>query len=355
MYRSARTLLVVACAAAASPAAAQGGGTVREMTFRSEALAGNRLGDPVEQRFAVYLPPSYEGGTRRYPVLFLLHGIADSYEVWTRTWQIPALLDRLVAERRIEEMIVVFPNAGNRLLGSYYANSPVTGRWEDVIAVELVGLVDRTFRTLPSAASRGVAGHSMGGFGAIRLGMRRPDVFGAVYAISPCCLDAVEDIGYGNQDAWRGVREIDAYDDVGPLLQQGRFYPVAALGLLSALFPDSTAPLNVRIPFRVEGNELLPDEPAYTAFRDSFPIRQVARYRDNLRRLRALRMDYGFRDQFAHIPPATAAFSRALAEHHVPHVVDAYAADHRQQVVERLGTIIFPFFSATLAREATTQ
>lgn len=323
---------------------------VRILKIESAALQGNLAGDPAVQSFAVYVPPGYDASSARYPVVYLLHGIADSYETWTGAWKIPEMLDRMIAAKAIAPMIVVMPNAGNRFLGSYYVNSPVTGRWADMIANEMVATVDAQFRTIAKAESRGVVGHSMGGYGAIRFGMERPDVFRAVYAISPCCLDAVEDIGWGNQAMWRTFLTFKSYADAEAALQKGDFYPMAALGLLSAHIPNASAPLRVDVPVRAARGELLPSEPAYTRLRDQLPLRNVARYRDNLRSLRALYIDYGFSDQFAHIPIATPAFSRELIAQGVPHVLDAYDGDHRQRVVERMEKIMFPMFSAVLER-----
>jgi S-formylglutathione hydrolase len=331
-----------------APVWAQSTGTIERVSIHSAALAGNLVGDSADQMFAVYLPPSYETSTKRYPVVFLLHGIGDTDDVWISHFKLAAVLDDLITSHAIKEMIVVMPNARNRFMGSYYANSPVTGRWEDFIAEEMVARVDHDFRTLATAESRGVAGLSMGGFGAIRLGMHRPDVFSVVYAMSSCCLDAIEDIGYGNSAAWNGVLQFRTYKDVDTAVKRGDFYPVAALGLLSALDPDVAAPLHVKVPLQQVGNELRPIEPDYTGFRDQFPLQQVSRFCDNLRKLRALAMDYGFNDEFAHIPPSTAAFSKALSDAHVPHLLDAYAGDHRQQVQERLATKVFPFLSSNL-------
>lgn len=331
-----------------TPAWAQQAGTIKQVSIHSEALAGNLVGDPADQTFAVYLPPSYEASTKRYPVVFLLHGLGGSSDDWIHHSNVPAMLDKLIASHAIKEMIVVMPNAGNRFLGSYYANSPVTGRWEDFIAEEIVARVDHDFRTLRTAKSRAVAGHSMGGFGAIRLAMHRPDVFSVVYAMSPCCLDAVEDIGYGDSASWRALLRFKNYGDVDAAIKRRDFLPVAALGLLSAIDPDPAAPLHVKIPVQQAGDELLPSEPAYTDFRDQFPLQQVMKYRENLRKLRALAIDYGFNDEFAHIPPSTAAFSKALSDAHVPHLLDVYSGDHRQLVEERLATIVFPFLSRNL-------
>lgn len=330
------------------PAWGQPAGTIKQVSIHSAALAGNLVGDSVDQTFAVYLPPSYETSTKRYPVVFLLHGIGDTNDVWVHHFNVPAMLDKLIASHAIEEMIVVMPNARNRFMGSFYANSPVTGRWEDFIAEEIVARVDRDFRTLATAKSRAVAGLSMGGFGAIRMAMHRPDVFSVVYAMSPCCLDAVEDIGYGNSASWNGVLRFQTYEDVDAAIKNGEFYPVAALGLLSAIDPDLAAPLHVNIPLQQVGHELLPSEPAYTEFRNQFPLQQVSRFRENLCKLRALAIDYGFNDEFAHIPPSTAAFSKALSDAHVPHLLDTYMGDHRQQVQERLVTKVFPFLSKNL-------
>lgn len=323
---------------------------VRVLSIDSRSLAGNRFGDPTTQTFAVYVPPGYETSNARYPVVYLLHGIGDSFEVWTRAWKIPEMLDRLIAEKKIAPMIVVMPNSRNRFLGTYYEDSPVSGGWGDLVAVEIVSMVDREFRTIAKRESRGVTGHSMGGYGAIRFGMERPDLFSAVYAMSPCCLDTVEDISFGNAQAWRTFLGFKTYEDADATLQKGDFYPAAILALLAAITPDANAPLGVQVPVRMTRHELTPIEPAFTNFRNQLPVRQVAQFRDNLRKLRALHIDYGFGDQFAHIPVATAALSRELLEHGVPHVLAAYEGDHRQQVVERMEKIVFPMFSEMLAR-----
>lgn len=338
-------LAIVALFVCSSAVAA---GTVEVVSIHSNALAGNLTGDPAEQSFRIYLPASYRVSNRRYAVVFLLHGIGDTSEVWLNYFHVPELLDQLIARGTIAEMIVVMPNAKNRFWGSFYANSPVTGNWEDFIAQELVVRVDHDFRTIGTPASRAVVGHSMGGFGAIRLAMHRPDVFPVVYAMSPCCLDAIEDTGYANADAWRQFFALKSYDDADRALREGAWLGAVSLGLLSAIDPDLTAPLHVKIPVVQNGNDILPKEPAWSEYRDKFPLQQIAKYRDNLRRLRALAIDYGLQDQFAHIPPATSAFSKALNDAHVPHVLETYDGDHRQMITERLGTTVLPFISRKL-------
>ncbi|HUP45486.1 MAG TPA: alpha/beta fold hydrolase [Thermoanaerobaculia bacterium] len=323
---------------------------VRLLEIQSKALAANRTGDPAAQTLAVYLPPGYESSTSRYPVIYLLHGIGDTFETWTKHWKVPALLDRMIAKGTIAPLIVVMPNGRNRFGGGFYVNSPVAGGWQDYIAVEIVALVDGSFRTLAAPESRAVVGHSMGGFGAIRFGMDRSDVFGVVFAMSPCCLDAVEDIGAGNPGAWNTALQLKTFEDVDARMEERDFYAVALIGMMTSLFPDADGPLGTRMPFRRARGELVAVEPVYTEWRESFPIRDIEQRRDHLLRLRGLGIEYGFADQFSHIPAASAAFSRELTEHRIPHLLEAYGGDHREKVPERLERVVLPWVVARLAR-----
>lgn len=338
--RLALAFLLIAAAATAR---------IERLTIHTPSLEGNPAGEPADQNVIVYLPPSYDAAPqRRYPVVVLLHGIGDSPDTWLRAHHIPELLDRLAAEKKVPELIAVMPNGLTKYLGSFYVNSTVNGRWEDYIAGDVIAYVDSHYRTIAKPESRGITGHSMGGLGTITMAMHRPDVFRAGYAISPCCLDAVEDIGYGNS-AWRRALEFNSPADADKALAAGDFYPAAIVALGRALLPNPKSPLLFDFPFRAAGPELMPAEPAYTKFREAFPIRQVGRYAANLRQMKGLVMDYGLSDQFPHIPPATAAFSQALLDARVPHTLDVYEGDHRQAVNERLESKVFPFFAATLS------
>ena len=187
----------------------------------------------------------------------------------------------------------------------------------------------------------------MGGFGAIHFGMTAPDVFSVVYAISPCCLDATEDIGWGNLAAWKTALALENDAAVGAALQRGDFYPVAIVGFLSATAPNPAARLRVDFPIRVVRGELMPEEPAYTRWRDGFPLQHVDASRANLRRLRAFWIDVGLSDQFAHIPPSVEAFSQALSRNRIPHVLDIYEGEHHD-IGDRLATIILPLSFMTV-------
>ena len=332
-------VIAIAVALIANAATAR----VERLTIHSPSLAGNPAGESADQQVIVYLPPSYDSTPqRRYPVIVLLHGIADSPEIWLSAHHVPELLDA-----KGPEAIVVMPNGATKFLGSFYVNSAVNGRWEDYIADDVVRYVDAHYRTLARPESRGVAGHSLGGFGALVMAMHRPDVFRSAYALSPCCLDAVEDIGYGNA-AWMRARAFTGDADAEKSLAANDFYPVAIVALGRALAPNPQAPLLFDFPVRKAGPELMPSDPAYTKWREAFPVRQVPRYAANLRQMKGLVIEYGLDDQFAHIPIATPAFAQALTDARVPHTLDVYLGDHRQRVNERLASKVFPFFATTL-------
>ena len=176
----------------AGPAAGATTGSVEHITVHGKALEGNLEGDSPDREVTVYLPPSYAGDqTRRYPVVYLLHGYGGRDNTFSgRLAKLPESADRLAAAQGFSELIVVTPDAFTLHKGSMYSNSVTTGDWESFVADDLVAYVDGHYRTIAKRMSRGLAGHSMGGYGAVRIGMKRPDVFSSLYIMSACCLAA---------------------------------------------------------------------------------------------------------------------------------------------------------------------
>ena len=167
-------------------------GTLRTDTLRSQALGARKA-------FIVYLPPSYASdAVRRYPVAYYLHGLYGGEGDWTRQGRLAEAMDSLVAAGT-PEMIVVMPDADdswyttwNRLttLADCRRAPPPTREaletycvpwqhYDDYVARDLVARVDSAYRTSGTRARRGVAGLSMGGYGAVTLAARYPDVFAA--------------------------------------------------------------------------------------------------------------------------------------------------------------------------------
>jgi enterochelin esterase-like enzyme len=170
-------------------------GKYERITVHGASLVGNLEGDSPDRMVSVYLPPGYAKNSKsRYPVLYLLHGFTDSDSNWfglhgPHFVNVQRAVDRAFAAGAME-MIIVMPDAYTRYLGSMYSSSATTGLG-GVLTKDLVSYIDGHYRTLAQRASRGLAGHSMGGYGTIRLGMKYPQVFSSLYAMNPCCLGAL--------------------------------------------------------------------------------------------------------------------------------------------------------------------
>jgi S-formylglutathione hydrolase FrmB len=352
--RCAVVLLVLAATTGAAQQAVPAGGTLVEHRVASAALANNLLSDPAEARVAVYLPPSYAASpTRRYPAFYLLHGYLADIEMFTRGFRsksLPRTMDELIARGVMREMIVVVPSARTGYFGSFYTNSPVYGRWEDFISQELVAWVDANYRTLASSDGRGIAGHSMGGYGAIMLAMRHPDVFGALYAMSPCCVTFDADFGRDNQ-AWRKSLQYKTRDQLNPKPASfADFYATAFVAAAAAFSPNpSQGPLYVDLPFREQSGALVTNEDIYEKWRSKMPLYLVEQHRRNLQQLRGIYLDYGALEEFAHIRLGTRALSEELTVRGIAHTFEVYAdGDHMNKVHERIETRVVRFFSDVL-------
>jgi S-formylglutathione hydrolase FrmB len=135
--------------------------TVRDAQFQSESL-----GRPMKYR--IILPADYDRESRRYPVLYLLHGLGGDY----RDWETKTRIDEYARRYRL---IIVMPDAGN----SWYTNSAGNphNKYEDYIAKDLVREVDDRYRTLNLRTARFIGGLSMGGYGAMKFGLKYPQMF----------------------------------------------------------------------------------------------------------------------------------------------------------------------------------
>ncbi len=199
-------------------------GTFRQQEFYSRALDNSGL--DADMPYYVYLPPDYSTAGRRYPVLYMLHGAAASYEEWLAYGFVDAV-DRLIVNMEIQPMIVVFPQGDY----AYWVNHADGGpRWGDYVARDLVRHIDATFRTLPLAARRGVGGLSMGGHGALQLAFNYPHVFGVAGAHSPSLREEDGELPFlGSGEEWEqrdpiwlaanapGIEGLKMWVDVGQL------------------------------------------------------------------------------------------------------------------------------------------
>jgi enterochelin esterase-like enzyme len=162
--------------------------TVEHIKVHGAALEGNLEGDSADRDVLVVLPPGYAADQgRRYPVVYALHGYSIGAEQWTHEIHVPQTVEGAFA-KGAREMIVVLPDSKTVHNGSMYSSSVTTGDFENFVARDLVAYIDAHYRTIAARESRGLVGHSMGGYGATRIGMKHSDVFGSLYIMSPCCL-----------------------------------------------------------------------------------------------------------------------------------------------------------------------
>lgn len=330
-------------------------GRLVEFKLSSTALKNNLLGDPVEQDVAVYLPPGYQKSpAKRFPTLYLLHGFTGAIREWTKDgyqgMNLQPLMDGMIKDGKIREMIVVVPNGNNAYRGSFYTNSTVTGNWEDYIYRDLVNYIDSHYRTLARPESRGIVGHSMGGYGALVLGMKHPDVFSTIYALSPCCVGLEGDLSEKNA-AWKKVLRLSAKAQLSERPKSIEDFFVIAFVAVSASFSPNPerAPFYADFPYQEHDGQIEKNDPAYTQWRSKMPLYMLDQNTENLRKLRGLFLDYGELDEFSHIRITTALFSRALAEKNIPHVFEVYAkGDHGNKIRERMETRVLQFFSDKL-------
>lgn len=338
-------LIVAILLALAVSAAAQSGRTVSEVVH-GRSLEGTVTKEKPDRNVSVYLPPSYDGsGDRRYPVLYLLHGIGDTEKVWLRSWQpgntgfdsIPALMDSAIKENRFGDFIVVMPDGRTNWFGSFYVNSAATGNWEDFFSKELVGFIDEKYRTIADAGHRAVAGHSMGGYGAITLGMKHPEVFGTVYGMNPAIIDWGGDLGI-EQPGFKTALEAKSFDD---LAKTQDVFVLGSVTVCQAFSPNpSNPPFFCDMPFRIADGKLEPSEPGFSKWAEHSPIRTVSRYRSNLKKLEGLKFDSGYEDEFRFIPVNSRELSKALTNNGIEHTFEEYNGDHRNRLWGRRGRIL---------------
>ena len=324
------------------PATAQTG-TVEHVKVHGKLLEGNLEGDSPDRDVSVYLPPGYRANAKqRYPVIYMLHGYTDSDDKWmgpTKHWiNLPSVIDKALAAKESREFIVVMPNGFTRYHGSMYSNSVTTGDWEDFIAIELVAYVDAHYRTIPNAASRGLAGHSMGGYGAMRIGMKHPEIFSAVYLQSPCCMSAPD--SDRNAAALEKAAGVKTVDDIAKV----EFLPRAMLASAAAWSPNpKNPPLYLDLPWK--DGKWQPDVAQKWAA--NAPLVEVDQNITNLKRLKGLAFDAGDKDQ--PIAANIAILDEALNANNVPHTFEIYDGDHLNHIAERFETKVLPFFAKNLS------
>ena len=341
--RFALVICLMAAAAAAPPDSSPSRGSYERIKVHGRSLEGNLEGDSPDRFVSVYLPPGYQAHpNQRYPVIYLLHGYTDSDDKWfglvKHFVNVPEIADRAMSSGASREMIIVMPNAYTALEGSFYAKSVTTGDWEDFVVSELVGYIDSHYRTIANRASRGLAGHSMGGYGTVRLGMRHPEVFSSFYALSSCCLDSGLAPPQVSAAALEAIHTADQ-------ARAAPFIVKAQFALAAALSPDpQNPPLFLDLPLK-DGE---PQPAVLARWAANSPIAMLDQYVGNLRQLKAIALDVGLQDTLL---SGSRQLDARLQTYKIPRTFETYEGTHTSHVADRIETKVLPFFSAQLKFE----
>jgi enterochelin esterase-like enzyme len=340
------------------------GGRVITLEHRSAVLADNPLGDPHERLIDVWLPPQYDqakgaGLGRRFPVLFDLVGYTGSGKLHTG-WRafdenVPERAARLIHDKKLAPCIIVFPDCFTALGGNQYINSTALGRYADYLTRELIPFIDQELRTLADREHRGCFGKSSGGYGAIVHGMKYAKHWGAVADHSgdayfdfiyradwPNTLDelakyrkpaaregevdavAMAGIGADGCDDGRVKRFLDRVHRRSNLTS-AEVHCLMNLAMAATYDPDPEAPNGFRLPFALDTGELIAARWRQWLRHD--PINLVARYAKNLKTLRGIYIDCGWRDQYR-IHYGSRILSARLREHGVEHTYEEFDGTH---------------------------
>ncbi|MCX7282789.1 MAG: alpha/beta fold hydrolase [Novosphingobium sp.] len=311
---------------------------VERIVVHGNALEGALEGDSADRTVIVVLPPSYgRNKAMRYPVVYALHGYSIGAEQWTGELHVPRVIENAFAQGA-REAIYVFPDSKTVHNGSMYSSSATTGDFENFIAGDLVAAIDRRYRTIPRRESRGLVGHSMGGYGATRIGMKHSDVFGALYLMSPCCLSSRGLFGV-TPEALKAYAAMKSPADSASL-------PWAQRGTLAAAAAWSPNPRNpplyLDLPLTSDGK---PREDVLARWAANAPLSFVDQYISQMRRYAAIAMDVGDKDG---LKDDTARLHQALESYGVANSLTIYDGDHTNRVAFRFQDQVVPFFSQHL-------
>jgi len=315
--------------------------TVEHIKIHGTALEGNLEGDAVDRDVIVLLPPSYAAEkSRRYPVVYALHGYSIGAEQWTREIHVPQTIEGAFAQGA-KEMIVVLPDSKTLHNGSMYSSSVTTGDFEQFIAHDVVAYIDAHYRTIPDRASRGLVGHSMGGYGASRIGMKHADVFGSLYVMSPCCLSP-RPAGLSNPEMEKALEAVKTPEDSAKL----PFFPRAQLATAAAWSPNpKNPPLYLDLP--TKGGEPQPDVLAKWAA--NAPLAFVDQYIGSLRQYRAIAIDVGDQDGTR---IDAGKLHDVLDKYGIANSLEIYPGTHTSKVADRFQNHVLTFFSQNLCFQA---
>jgi enterochelin esterase family protein len=300
-------------------------------SFESECLKKNPLGDPHIRQIPVYLPAGYDNAESSYPVIYMITGFTGkgisllNFEPFAESFD--QRLDRLIDTGKMKPAIVVMPDCYTYYGGSQYINSPATGEYETHLIDELVPFIRKKYRVSEGAAQSAIVGKSSGGYGAIVMGMRHPEIFGVVachsgdmafeYCYMPEFPQAMIEI-----ERCGGIQEF-IKDFYGQPKKKSSSFPALNIIAMGAAY-SGNADGSIDLPFDLKTCEIREDVWQHWLKWD--PIRMMEKYEENLRQLKIF-IDCGKKDEF-NLYAGARIFSTKLAKLDIAHVYEEFDDTH---------------------------
>ena len=315
----------------------------------SKAISGNPGGEDPLRRVTIYLPPGYDESDERYPVLYYLHGFTWSDSLTFSRNKMHDLLDKAIYNGLVRKLIVVVPNQYTLFRGSFLTNSDLTGNWVDFTVSELVDYIDQNYRSIPQRESRGLAGHSMGGNGALKIGMLRPEVISALYALSPAVLDWSDEFSLNNPS----LQFADSVTTREELFTD--FYANAFIAMCRAYAPNlDNEPFQCDLPASFSNNEMTINHEVLAKWDRQLPTNMIPDHIEALQSMTAIKIDWGRNEQFRDILINALKFSKELESLGIDHYAEEYIGTHGNKLWTLDGRFyndLLPFFNAYLRFE----
>jgi len=303
----------------------------------SDALAGNALGDPHERPIIVYTPPGYDPqGSRRYPVLYVLHGYTGDAPalIAARPWErnVVQWADGLMREGRMPPVLLVIVDGFTRLGGSQYVNSVHNGDYATYVVRDVIGHVDRSYRTLAREGGRAVLGKSSGGFGSMHLVMEYPGTFAAfashsgdsyfLYAYPPS-FPLVQRMLEKHEFSVPAF--VESFEKKHKRAQ-AEYTTMEILGYAAAYSPRSANAFDLDLPFALESGQFRED--VFARWLAFDPVERVPGRAAELRRLRLRYLDCGRRDEYG-LDVGARLVTQRIRELGLPVRHEEFDDDHR--------------------------
>jgi S-formylglutathione hydrolase FrmB len=313
---------------------------VERIKVHGPSLVGNLEGNAPDRDVLVFLPPGYaKEKNRRYPVVYALHGYSIGAEQWSKEIHVPQTIEGAFAQGA-KAMIVVLPDSKTMHNGSMYSSSPTVGDFERFVAYDLVAYVDAHYRTIPTRVSRGLVGHSMGGYGATRIGMKHADVFGSLYIMSPCCLSA-RGVGRDPAELEKTVAGARSPADLAGL-------PFGTRAQLAAAAAWSPNPGNPPLFLDLATKDGAPQPDVLARWAANAPLAFIDQWLGPLRRYKAIAIDVGDQDG---LRVDSGKLHDTLDRYGIANSFEIYPGTHTSRVADRFQNHVLPFFSRTLCAD----